>query len=149
MITVAPCLLTSPESRLLLEKLSAELHAITGDGGGSHFSVDAMDDPRARWVLARNRHGDAVGCGAIRPVSDEIAELKRMFSDRSAPGIGHALLTFLETSAKRLGYRTLWLETRRVNHRAVQFYLQHGFVRIENYGPYVNRPEAVCFAKEL
>lgn len=149
MITVAPAQLTSPASRMLLDKLSAELHAITGDSGGSHFSPDAMDHPGALWVLARNPLGDAVGCGAIRPLRDDIAELKRMFSDRSAPGIGHALLTFLETSAKRLGYRALWLETRRVNHKAVQFYLQHGYVRIENYGPYVNRPEALCFAKVL
>lgn len=45
-----------------------------------------------------------------------------MFSDRSMPGVGSALLTFLETSAKQMGYRELKLETRHINRRAVDFY---------------------------
>jgi ribosomal protein S18 acetylase RimI-like enzyme len=72
-----------------------------------------------------------------------------MYSDRSARGIGHALLALLEISAKGMGYRELWLETRRVNHRAVRFYEKNGYARIENYGPYIGREEAVCFSKVL
>ncbi|WP_447908048.1 GNAT family N-acetyltransferase, partial [Serratia fonticola] len=78
-----------------------------------------------------------------------IAELKRMFSDRSVTGIGNALLTYLETSAKEMGYIELRLETRHINHRAVSFYEKNGYVRIENYGPYIDREEAVCFSKAL
>ena len=72
-----------------------------------------------------------------------------MFSDRSAPGIGRALLTFLEVSAKNMGYTEFLLETRHVNHRAVHFYEKNGYVRIENYGPYIGREEAICFSKIL
>lgn len=147
MITVEKADPCSPESYGLIELLSAELAALTGDSGKSHFTVDAMDGDRTLWVLARNPRGDAVGCGAIRPLSQDIAELKRMYSDRSARGIGHALLALLETSAKSMGYRELWLETRRVNQRAVRFYEKNGYVRIENYGPYIGREEAVCFSK--
>ncbi len=78
---------------------------------------------------------------------DFVIKFKRMFSDRSSPG--NALLTFLETSAKRMGYTELWLETRIVNHRAVQFYKKNGYIRIENYGPYIGREEAVCFSNPL
>lgn len=72
-----------------------------------------------------------------------------MFSDRSAHGVGRALLTFLENSAKEMGYPELRLETRYINNRAVNFYEENGYVRIENYDPYIGREEAVCFAKVL
>ena len=143
MITVEKSDPFSSESHRLIEMLSAELAAITGDSGKSNFTVKAL------WVLAKNTHGEAIGCGAIRPITQNIAELKRMFSDRSVPGVGGALLTFLETSAKDMGYSELRLETRHINHRAVNFYEKNGYIRIENYGPYVGRTEAVCFSKAL
>lgn len=139
----------SAESQLLITKLSAELAAITGDSGKSNFTMDSLDGERSLWVLARNDKGEAVGCGAIRPLTRDIAELKRMFSDRSSPAIGNALLTFLEKSALNRGYSQIWLETRSVNYKAVSFYQRKGYERIENYGPYINREEAVCFAKIL
>lgn len=149
MITVEKSDPFSPDSCSLIEKLSAELAAITGDSGKSNFTIDSMDGDRSLWVLARNEKGDATGCGAIRPLTENIAELKRMFSDRSAPGVGKALLSFLETSAKNMGYTEIWLETRHVNHKAVNFYKNNGYVLIENYGPYIGRDEAVCFSKVL
>ena len=121
MITVEKSDPFSPDSCSLIEKLSAELAAITGDSGKSNFTIDSMDGDRSLWVLARNEKGDATGCGAIRPLTENIAELKRMFSDRSAPGVGKTLLNFLETSAKNMGYTEIWLETRHVNHKAVNF----------------------------
>ena len=149
MITVEKSDPFSSESHRLIEMLSAELAAITGDNGKSNFTVEAMYDDKALWVLAKNAHGEAIGCGAIRPLTQNTAELKRMFSDRSVPGVGGALLTFLETSAKDMGYSELRLETRHINHRAVNFYEKNGYIRIENYGPYIGRTEAVCFSKAL
>ena len=149
MITVEKADPSAPDSLDLIEKLSAELAAITGDSGKHHFTSESLLGERSLWVVARNKQGNAVGCGAIRPLANDIAELKRMFSDRSSAGIGHALLTFLETSARGMGYRELWLETRRINHRAVEFYSKNGYSVIENYGPYIGRGEAVCFAKTL
>ena len=149
MITVEKSDPLSPDSLYLIEKLSVELASITGDSGKSNFTITSMDEERALWALAKDRKGNAIGCGAIRPLTENIAELKRMYSDRSSPGIGSALLTFLEASAKSLGYNELWLETRHVNQRAVNFYKKNGYIRIENYGPYVGREEAICFAKSL
>ncbi|MBY4840287.1 GNAT family N-acetyltransferase [Pantoea sp. DY-5] len=149
MITVEKSDPFSSESHRLIEMLSAELAAITGDNGKTNFNVQAMNNDKALWVLAKNAYGDAIGCGAIRPLTQNIAELKRMFSDRSEPGVGRALLTFLETSAKQMGYRELKLETRYINHRAISFYERNGYIQIENYGPYVGREEAICFSKVL
>lgn len=149
MITVEKADPRSAESQLLMNKLSAELAAITSDGGNRNFTIDSLDNEKSLWVLARNDKGEAVGCGAIRPLTGHVAELKRMFSDRSSPAIGSGLLTFLENAALNMGYSQIWLETRSVNHKAVNFYLRKGYEHIENYGPYINRKEAVCFAKIL
>lgn len=149
MITVEKSDPFSSESHRLVEVLSAELAAITGDNGKSNFTVEAMNDDNALWALAKNSQGKAVECGAIRPLTKNIAEIKRMFSDRSASGIGGALLTFLEKSAKEMGYIEIRLETRHINYRAVNFYMKNGYVPIENYGPYIGRAEAVCFSKAL
>ena len=149
MITVEKSDPFSSESYRLIEMLSAELAAITGDNGKTNFIIEAMNDDKALWVLAKNAHGDAIGCGAIRPLTQNTAEIKRMFSDQSLPGVGSALLIFLETSAKQMGYRELKLETRHIDRRAVNFYEKNGYVRIDNYGPYIGREEALCFSKAL
>ena len=64
-------------------------------------------------------------------------------------GAGLALLVFLERRAAELGYRQVWLETRRVNLRAVAFYLKHGYLEIPAYGHYVGRADAICLGKTL
>lgn len=149
MIIIEQASPTSADSQALIEQFSVELAAITGDSGKSHFNPQDVSGPRAVWALAKDENRRPVGCGALRPLSDTTAELKRMFSNRAYPGTGAALLAWLEEAARGMGYRELWLETRKVNTRAVQFYLKHGYVQRDNYGPYVGREEAICFAKPL
>lgn len=152
MTTVEKCDPFTVESQRLMDALSSALAAITGDGGRTHFRMGDVTGLRAVWAIARNGAGEAVGCGAIRPYEGnegDIAELKRMYSTGQNPGTGTAILNFLEESAAALGYRQIWLETRRINLRAVAFYLNRGYAVIDNYGPYVGRDDAVCFAKAL
>lgn len=149
MIHIAKADLLSADSHTLIEKLSAALAGITGSSGKNSFNIDDVQTDRALWVLAHDDQGIAVGCGAIRPLSAETAELKRMFALRAGEGIGSSLLRYLEQAAREFGYREMKLETRRVNHPAVAFYEKQGYVQTENYGVYVGRPEAVCFVKVL
>lgn len=140
---------TSPESRQLLEALSQTLQRITGSSGTASFDVRDVQGERACFAVARLDSGEAVGCGALRPLAPDIAELKRMFAAPGSQGVGHALLSFLEQEARAFGYEQIWLETRRVNERALRFYDRHGYAVIDNYGRYVGRPEAVCLGKRL
>ncbi|MBT0729274.1 GNAT family N-acetyltransferase [Rosenbergiella nectarea] len=149
MITIETSDLHSTDSLNLIERLSLELKTLTGDSGKSHFNVNSMDESGCLWILAKDENRRAIGCGAIRPLTVNIAELKRMFSDRSIPGIGSALLAYLETRAKEMGYSQIWLETRHINLRAVNFYIKNGYIPIDNYGPYIGRDDAACFAKCL
>jgi GNAT superfamily N-acetyltransferase len=139
----------TPEASMLIELLSDTLASITGDSGRSSFDPNDVRGPCSLFVVARNASGKPVGCGAFRPLDQHIAEIKRMFAVPGTRGVGAALLETLECEAVRLGFSQVWLETRLVNHRAVRFYEAHGYKRIPNFGKYIGRDEAVCFAKTL
>jgi len=137
-----------PDAVLLIEELSATLAEITGDSGKNSFANADVDEPRAIFLLAKS--GDAaIGCGALRRIDDSTCELKRMYVKTKRSGIGSRLLSQLEREARNLGYARIWLETRKVNTRAVSFYLKHGYVPISNFGKYVGNSAAVCFEKKL
>jgi GNAT superfamily N-acetyltransferase len=131
MLTIAAENPSSSDAIALMEELSNVLVAITGDSGRSSFNPEDVRGAKACFVVARTVEGVAVGCGALRPLQEGIAEVKRMYARPGYRGVGSAVLTFLETEAKRLGYHTLWLETRLVNNRAVEFYEGKGYHRIQ------------------
>lgn len=133
----------------LMEELSNSLEFITGDSGENSFNSNDVSVPRSLFVVAYNEDGEAIGCGAIRPINEAIAEVKRMFAKTKAIGVGSEIFQHLENEAQKLGYSALWLETRLINKKAVSFYEKRGYHRISNYGKYVNRPEAICFEKNI
>ncbi len=137
----------SPEAKELLEELSMYLMQITGASGQNSFSLEDMEEVRSCFVLAINQDGKAVGCGAIRAISNEIAEVKRVYAREKGKHIGSDILTYLEGKAKSLGFTALWLETRIINEQAVKFYIKNGYVKRDNYGKYAGNKEAVCFEK--
>ena len=109
------------DAQALIDELSAVLAGITGDSGRSSFDPNDVRGEHARFVVARDVDDRAVGCGAIRPLPEGIAELKRMYARPGTAGVGSAVLAHLEAAAKDIGYSVLRLETRQVNHRAVSF----------------------------
>lgn len=147
-VTIIDSQPTDSAARGLIDALSARLAVLTGSDGRSHFRPDALA-PRSCFLLAMD-NGESVGCGALRPLdSPDVGEIKRMYAQLPGRGIGSLLLAALEGRARGFGYRLQQLETRKINQAAVAFYLRHGYTVCDNYGPYVGRPEAVCFEKRL
>ncbi|WP_229426147.1 GNAT family N-acetyltransferase [Pseudoduganella violacea] len=140
---------SSDDARLLLDELSATLAGITGDSGAASFNADDVRGAGGCFVVARDAQGRALGCGAIRPLQEGVAELKRMYARPGTRGVGSAVLAHLEQTAAALGYRELWLETRLVNARALGFYAARGYLRIPNFGKYAGNNAAVCMAKRF
>jgi GNAT superfamily N-acetyltransferase len=84
--------------------------------------------PRGRLLVARL--GDAVaGVGALKPVDEAIAEIKRMYVRPQARGlgIGRAMLQRLVDDARDLGYRKARLETGVFMTEAQTMYRSFGF----------------------
>jgi GNAT superfamily N-acetyltransferase len=93
----------------------------------------------------------AVGCGAVRLLDSETAELKRMYivPEYRRKGIAGAILRFLENHAHGLGADRIVLETVIDPPAAVALYRAAGYREIPNFGPYVESDISFCLGKVL
>ncbi len=113
------------------------------------FEVDAAlplpaDDlrPPAGCFLVAYRDGEAIGCGGLKLHGPDPAEIKRVWVDRSARGLGLArrLLTELEDRARAAGAPAVQLDTNRTLTEAIALYRKTGYVEIEAFNdePYAH-----------
>jgi len=117
----------------------------------NHFlSIDALRQPNARFVVARDVDGVAVGTGALT-FEQDWAELKRMWVVPAARGKGlsKAILTDLEARAAAEGAWRVCLETGIHNHEALALYERAGYVRCEPFGDYKPDPFSVFMTKDI
>ena len=112
-ITIAHAELTADVSRGLIESLNAELRGVYSEPGATHFHLDPEEvaDGRGTFLVVY-REGSPVGCGALRLLDAETAELKRMYVSPivRGRGMGRLLVAALEAEARALGVRRLVLE---------------------------------------
>ena len=92
-----------------------------------------------------------VACGAFKKLSDNEAELKRMFALANYRGKGYAstLLLALENWAASLDYKKMLLETGINQPEAVALYKKAGYIVVNNYGPYIGITNSICMEKQL
>jgi putative acetyltransferase len=144
--------ISSPIANKLIGELNRELTELYPEPGATHFSLDPAEVAEGRGAfMVAYLDGRAVGCGAVRRLDTERAELKRMYvaPDLRGYGIGRALLAALEDEALKLGVRRLVLETGIRQMRALALYRATGFVGIPAFGEYRDTPTSVCLEKSL
>jgi GNAT superfamily N-acetyltransferase len=145
--------LLADTSRALILALNRELAELYPQPGANHFLLDAEEVAPGRGAFFVARRGGApVGCGALRKLDDETAELKRMYVAPAArgTGLGRLLIEALEAEARVLGVRRLVLETGPLQHAALALYRATGFEPIPLFGEYLRSPDtSVCLGKEL
>jgi len=146
----------SIESRAALElitALNAELSALYPEPGANHFRLDPDEVAAGRGAFLVAYHdGRALGCGAVRLIADDEAEVKRMYVAPEARGLGlgAAIVAALEREARALGARRLVLETGVRQGAAIAVYRAAGFAHIDPFGEYVaSAATSVCMAKPL
>ena len=152
-ITIARAELTAEVSRVLIDALNAELSGMYPEPGANHFRLDPTEvtDGRGAFLIVY-RDGIPVGCGAMRLLDAETAELKRMYTSPAVRGrgLGRRLVAALEAEARALGARRLVLETGVRQAAALALYRGTGFHPIPFYGEYCLSPEtSVCLGKDL
>lgn len=124
--------------RLVL--VHAELRATTPGVEYMRADAEAMPGvyvpPRGGVWLAR-LDGTGVGCVALRPLAEDVAEVKRMFvHDRwRGRGVGRALMEAVIAGARTRGYSTLRLGTLDDMTAAQALYASLGFTPIGRYRP--------------
>ena len=150
-ITIARAELTAAVSRALIEALNDELAGMYPEPGANHFQLDPGEvaDGRGAFLVVYV-DGVPVGCGALRVLDADTAELKRMYVTPAARGLGRRLVVALEAEARTMAVRRLVLETGIRQAAALALYRATGFEPIPLYGEYRSSPEtSVCLGKDL
>lgn len=137
----------------LIGALNAELlERYPEDGTPDHFRLDPheVSEGRGAFLIAYLR-GAPVGCGALRRLDADTAEIKRMYVEPGSRGrhLGQSLLDVLEAEAKRLGLARLVLETGSRQPEAIALYRHAGFVTVAAFGEYREHPLSTFLGKVL
>ena len=152
-IRIVRAQLTDDVSRALIESLNSELTGAYPEPGATHFGLDPAEvsDGRGAFLVIYQEE-TPVGCGAVRRIDSETAELKRMYVSPAlrGRGLGRRLVAALEAEARALGVRRLILETGIRQSAALALYRATGFQSIPLYGEYLRSPEtSICLGKVL
>jgi putative acetyltransferase len=151
-VTVGAEPFDSDDARRLVAALDAHL--------SSRYSPDQRFGPNLKpehlapglgTVLVARIDGRAVGCGAIRRLDAETAEVKRMYVEPALRGQGIAkeILNRLEAEGKAFGARRLVLETGIHQAEAIGLYRVAGYREIDCWGEYATTPTSVCLEKRI
>lgn len=109
---------------LSFQDFEGEVRALPGD----------YAPPRGALLVAEVG-ADTVAMIALRPLADNVCEMKRLFVHPSARGLGiaRALITRLMNEARTIGYREMRLDTLPAMSEAQAIYETFGFGDIEAY----------------
>ncbi len=144
-MTIADVDPTSEPARACLSAYYAELATRFVGGFDVALSCDpeaaAMMRPRGTFLLAV-AGGLPVGCVGLKGNGGPVAEIKRLWIDPGARGLGLAqrLMQAAETAARDLGIRTLRLDTNSALPEALALYRKAGWVEIDRFNddPYLD-----------
>jgi len=86
-------------------------------------------------ILVARDNGETVGCVAVRPLGEEICEMKRLYVKPAHRGkrLGRELALAIIEEAKRLGYKAMRLDTVVAMKEASALYKALGFQPIDAY----------------
>jgi putative acetyltransferase len=140
---------THADFKKLVVELDAELRI--RDGDESEFYEQFNKSDSVKYAVVIYQHEVPVGCGALRPYTDDTIEVKRMYVplEHRSKGIASLVVAELEKWAVELGFYHLILETGIRQPEAIRLYTKNGYHSIPNYGQYQGVSSSVCFAKQL
>jgi putative acetyltransferase len=126
--------------REVLDSVLAE-YGLSSDPGGTDVDLADIEGNYLksggvfRVVLAPG--GSILGCAGLFRLSEDEAELRKMYllPPARGRGIGRRLLQELLSHARRLGYRRVSLETASVLTEAIALYRSAGFQPVSRIAP--------------
>jgi ribosomal protein S18 acetylase RimI-like enzyme len=151
-VEVLPVDPADPRAQHCLRAYFAELDRRFDTGFDPSQSISAVEDelrlPAGLFLLATLQER-AIGCGALKFHDDAPTEIKRMWVDDSARGLGlgRRLLHELEAHAAAHGARAVRLETNQTLAEAISLYRSAGYVEVPRFNdePYAHH----WFEKQL
>lgn len=141
-----------PRVASLMQAQQRELRALYNDTDERTEPFDpATLAGEGSALVVVEEDGTLLACGALKRVSLDTAEVKRMYTVPGARGrgLGRRILGALIERGRSLGYTRLVLETGDLQAGALHLYGSAGFVRIPNYGYYVGVENSLCYGLRL
>jgi GNAT superfamily N-acetyltransferase len=133
----------------LVNHLDAYLAKMDGDEHAFYHQFNKID--KLKFVVVAYEDSVPVGCGAIKILTEDAMEVKRMYvvPQYRGKGVASSLLASLEAWTWELGYQRCMLETGKRQIEAVALYKKQGYVIVPNYGQYAGIENSLCFEKRL
>lgn len=124
-------------ARALFEEYAAALEIDLGYQGFADELASlpgSYAPPRGRLLIAW-AGSEAAGCVALRPLSDDVCEMKRLYVRPAfrGGGIGKQLAKAIIAEARQIGYAIMRLDTVPKLEAATRMYESLGFVRRDAY----------------
>lgn len=139
--------------RELVRALNDNLNPLSPKQFQFQMTVEQMADPATTLFVARDEAGRAVGMGALRVETSQLAEVKRMFTvpEVRGRGVGSAILAAVEALARQKGISELKLETGEGPgfEPAQRLYANAGFRRCGAFLDYPDSGYSAFFEKRL
>ena len=134
----------------MLARADADMAARYPPESNYLLAADALARPNVRFLVAR-RSGAIAGCAALVVGAGGEAELKRMYVDPAARGlgIGRRLLQAAEDAAHAEGVTVIRLETGIHQAEALGLYRAGGYRDRGPFGAYRLDPNSVFMEKRL
>jgi len=121
----------------MVEKLDALMNELYPPES-THLTPPEELSAGTNRFFAAKVDGKLMGCGAIRVVGRDYAEIKRIFVDPSARGLGlaKAILDRLESESRVLGLLEMKLETGISQPEAIGLFERCGYTQCPAFGDY-------------
>lgn len=149
-ITIAVESSLSDEMREMIGELNALLLSLTPAEACHHLTVEQMANAQTTVFVARV-DGAMAACGALYRHTDDIAEVKRMYTRPSFQGLGlgRKILSRVMSLAEEEGVSELVLETGVHYGAARHLYESEGFRECGPVLDYPEHPESVFYSRSL
>ena len=144
--------LTSPQVQALIAEHLAGMHSHTPTGQVHALALEALRRPEITvWTAWRG--AELCGCGALKALDADSGEVKSMRTRAGClrQGVGQAVLDEIVLTARRRGYRHLYLETGTgpAFAAAHALYLRNGFAWSDAFSDYEATAFNVFMSKAL
>jgi putative acetyltransferase len=144
--------LSDPRIAELLEEHLKDMRRISPPESVHALDLQRLKRPEIKFWSAWE-DSELVGCGALKRLDADHAEVKSMRTSNShrRKGIGKLILEHIMNDARQSGYRRMSLETGSMPffEPARTLYASYGFARCAPFADYKEDPYSVCMTRLL
>jgi putative acetyltransferase len=141
-----------PEIAALLQEHLRDMHRVSPPESVHALDLESLRQPDITFWTVWDA-GSLAGCGALKELDPQHAEIKSMrtASSHRRQGVATQLLEHMLAEAKRRGYTRVSLETGSMEFflPARAFYASFGFAPCPPFADYRADPNSVIMTKEL